>query len=440
MSHLRRGALLLAGVGLLSCQGNPLGTLRASQTSTGTVSAAHSAKTSAYGRNAAEFLVRYHAEAIRNKATFTGLKFSLMADSTIGFFRGSAPLFYRDIIEHAALKSNVVIPLMGDLHLGNASAFKLASGSVTFELDDFDEAIEGPYTYDLIRLLVNIRLVAQDVNLSKATTDRLIQRFVSVYLSSLQTLREAPNSLRLPVIASWIPGPAAEAIQRVAASNATAKRARWTKAGRLITRKKVQPVDQQTRKALEVGLRSYASNRKETGRFFELKDVARRKAGLASLSKQRYLVLVEGPGPSAADDLILEFKQQGPAAAVPFLPSVPGNQAERVRRAWDYFVPRSDALLGTASITGADFLVRSLPVQSSGVDLEALSSETRFTQYIDTFALLTARAHARSGRSDEILKEAGTANDLLRRFSNFSAAYARQVELDREIWKAHTSP
>lgn len=396
--------------------------------------------TLAYGRDAAEFLKRHHAGSLRDKATSTSRKFALMSDSAIGFFRGSAPLFYRDINEHAFLNSSVKIPLVGDLHLENASAFKTAKGVGTFELDDFDEAIEGPYTYDLVRLLVSTRLIAQEVNFSRAVSDRLVQRFLNTYLSRLTSLAGSPDTLKLPVAASWVPGPAAQAVQQVNARKASAEQKRWFKAGKLRTRKKVRPVDTQTRRAIVLSLSAYAATRREPPRFFRVKDVARRIAGLASLSKQRYVVLIEGPSPSNQDDVLLELKQQGQAAAVPFLPGPRGNQAERVRKAWDYFVPESDKFLGTAPGGGADFLVRSLSLLRQGVEAESLTSEWRFTQYLDAFALITARAHARSGRGREILADAVNSRALTQRLSNFSEAYARQVESDREIWKTYIDP
>jgi hypothetical protein len=396
--------------------------------------------TLAYSRDAAEFLKRHHASAIRNKGTFTARKFGLMSDSAIGFFRGSAPLFYRDISDHPSLASGVAIPLMGDLHLENASAFALPGGVTTFDLDDFDEAVTGPYTWDLARALVSVRLFAQEANLSKAATDRLVTRFISSYLAQANGLKRSPASLKEPVVPAAVPGPAAEAIQKAQKQRPAEQRRRWTKGGKLVSSKKVIPVELGTLKGISSSLDAYTLQRKEPAGFFRVKDVARRMAGLASLSRQRYLVVVEGPTGSADDDVLLELKEQGPAAAAAYLPDTRGSQAERVRRAWQYFLPDSDPFLGTAPGGGADFLVRSLPLQRSSVDVESLRTEPRFSQYVDAIALLTARAHARSGRLDDIIKDAVSPQSLTQRLNGFSVAYAKQVEADREIWKTYIDP
>ncbi|MEB3285749.1 MAG: DUF2252 family protein [Candidatus Sericytochromatia bacterium] len=396
--------------------------------------------TLAYSRDAAEFLKHYHAEAIRTPDNFVHRKFALMSDSPIGFFRGSAHLFYRDLSEHPALKSPVIIPLVGDVHLENVSAFKLSRGLGTFDLDDFDEAVEGPYTWEVLRVLVSIRLFAREANFSKAATERIVNRFLSGYLTRLEDFSKNPGTLKSPVVESMVPGPAAGAIQRVNKQNLLKERKRWIRGGRIVRKKKLIPVNFQTMKGLHVSIEAYAEQRHEPVGFFRVKDAVRRVAGLASLSKQRFLLLVEGKSAADSDDFLLELKEQSASAAVPYLSARPGNQAERVRKAWEYFVPDADQFLGTASAGDSHYLVRSFPLLRSEVDVDTLETELEFSQFIDTVALLVTRAHARSGRGRDILNDAGGISAITKRLSGFSEAYARQIESDREIWKTYIDP
>lgn len=393
-----------------------------------------------YGRDAAEFLRRHHAQASRRPGNNVARKLAAMSDSPVGFFRGGAPLFYRDLTEHPKLRSGVAIPLMGDLHLENLGPQRLTDGRFIFDLNDFDEAFTGPYTWELARVTVSVRLHAQALGLPEPAHDRMVRRFVAAYLTRLARFASTPKSIAAPLTAEQVPGAAAAAIAEAADYDPQAFLARWAEGGRLKPGKHVLPLDPATARGVELGLEAYARPRKEPHGFFKLKDVARRVAGLASLSRMRYLALVEGPSASDGDDILLDLKEQGPPAAVPWIPAPAGSQAERVRKAWSYFVPGSDAYLGVMPGGGADFLVRRLAPWRGEVEVEELRDEPRFGQYLDAVALATARAHARSGKGGAILKDAGGAEKLAGRLSPFAASYAHTVEADREVLEAYVDP
>ncbi|MEB3195697.1 MAG: DUF2252 family protein [Candidatus Sericytochromatia bacterium] len=394
----------------------------------------------AYGRDAAEFLKAYHADLAPTNRLFIARKYALMSDSAIGFFRGSAPLFYRDLSEHPKLKTPIAIRLMGDLHLENASAYRTTNGAFAFDLDDFDEACVGPYSWELARVLVSLRLHLREANLSPAATERLVRRLLKGYLDRLAGYSQSPASLNAPVTAGQVPGPAAEAIAAASRGSRARQLAEWAPAGELKTGKKQRPLDRATHQALAQAVREYAAGRAEGEAFFRVKDAVRRVAGLASLTRQRFLVLVEGPTRRASDDVLLDLKEQRAAAGTPWLPAGHGGSAERVRQAWRYFVPDADALLGTLSMRGVSFLVKEFSPFRGEVEVDELNSEARFGQYVDTVALLVARAHARSGQGTAILQDSGGLDELVKRLSDFTAAYAIQVEADREIWKTYMDP
>ncbi len=393
-----------------------------------------------YTRDAAEFLKRHHAQAARRPGNNVARKLAAMSDSAVGFFRGGAPLFYRDLTEHPTLRTSVVIPLMGDLHLENLGAHRLTDGRFVFDLNDFDEAFTGPYTWELARASVSVRLHAQTAGLPAPAQDRLVRHFVAAYLTRLAKYGSAPKTIAAPLTADQVPGPATEAIEDARDFDAKEFLARWVEGGRLRPGKHVVPLDAATAKGIGLGLEAYARPRKEPAGFFKVKDAARRVAGLASLSRMRYLVLVEGPSISDGDDILLDLKEQGPPASAPWVPAPAGSQAERVRKAWAYFVPGSDAYLGVMPGGAADFLVRRLAPWRGEVEVAELKSEARFGQYLGAVALATARAHARSGKIGAILKDAGGTEKLAGRLLPFAASYTKQVEADRELLEAYVDP
>ena len=403
-------------------------------------SASLAAPTLAYERDAALFLKQRHAREARLPGVFLSRKYAAMSDSAIGFFRGSAALFYRDVNESHGLRVAFNIPITGDLHLENMSAFRTASGAITFDVDDLDEAVTAPYTWELARTLVSLRQHAQEANFSSAAAERLVRRFLKVYVERLTALEKSPRLLQAPITASLIPGPAAEAMGRAARAKRKGWLERHVDGGRLRLGRKVIALDLATARGLSQALEAYAQRRKEGTAYFRIKDVARRMAGLASLSRQRYLALVEGATPSDSDDILLDLKAAGLPAAHPWVQGARGSQAERVRKAWSYFVPDGDPFLGVAPAGGGGLIVREMSPFHAEVALEALTTEARFAQYVDAAALVAARAHARSGRAGDILGDLQDVEDLARRLSPFSEAYARQVESDREIWKTYMDP
>lgn len=393
-----------------------------------------------YERDAMAFLKQHHAQAARRPGNQVMRKYAAMSDSAIGFFRGGAPLFYRDLAEHKELRAPVAIPLLGDLHLENVGAHRLQDGKYVFDFNDFDEAFTGPYTWELARGAVSVRLHARANRLPEADQDRLARRFLATYLARLAQYGSAPKAIDEPLTAARLGWPAADAIEDAAKADNKAFFNSWFQRGRLRPGRNVLGVDPGTAKGLMLGVETYARGRKEPATFFKVKDVARRIAGLASLSRVRYLVQIEGPGPSDGDDLLLELKEQGPPASAPWVPAPKGSQAERVRKAWAYFVPGSDPYLGIVPGGGADFLVRRLAPWRGEVEVGELRDAGRLGSFVDTVALLTARAHARSGKAGAILQDAGGAEKLATRIAPFAASYAGQVEADREILKTYVDP
>ena len=82
-------------------------------------------------------------------------KFRKMAADPFAFYRGSAPLFYADV---SGLDDPFVdertsrVWIQGDLHPENYGTYMSADGFLVFDVNDFDEAYLGHYTWDLWRM------------------------------------------------------------------------------------------------------------------------------------------------------------------------------------------------------------------------------------------------------------------------------------------------
>ena len=82
-------------------------------------------------------------------------KFRKMAADPFAFYRGSACLFYADVAEledRWADERTSRVWIQGDLHAENYGTYMDASGLLVFDVNDFDEAYLGHFTWDLQRM------------------------------------------------------------------------------------------------------------------------------------------------------------------------------------------------------------------------------------------------------------------------------------------------
>ena len=89
-------------------------------------------------------------------------KFRKMAADPFAFYRGSDCLFYADV---ARLEDPWVdertrrVWIQGDLHAENFGTYMDGSGALIFDVNDFDEAYLGHFTWDVQRLAASVALL-----------------------------------------------------------------------------------------------------------------------------------------------------------------------------------------------------------------------------------------------------------------------------------------
>lgn len=92
------------------------------------------------------------------------VKFRKMASSAFAFYRGTACLFYADLERerHGGpyLDDRTGrVWIHGDLHAENFGTYMDSTGRLIFNVNDFDEAYVGPFTWDLKRFAASVALI-----------------------------------------------------------------------------------------------------------------------------------------------------------------------------------------------------------------------------------------------------------------------------------------
>src|SRR5882672_5352411 len=113
------------------------------------------------------------------------LKYKLMADNEFTFFRATCHLFYEDLAKHATLKHGPVVWVCGDLHLENFGSYRASNGLVYFDINDFDEAVLAPASWELARFLCSIGMAADLWKYSSKEAEELMLVVLKAYTRQL---------------------------------------------------------------------------------------------------------------------------------------------------------------------------------------------------------------------------------------------------------------
>ena len=136
-----------------------------------------------------DVLVEAFAPLIDRDARAFRRKFVKMARDPFAFYRGSAPLFYRDVCrleDPWADEATRRVWIQGDLHAENYGTYMDGAGILVFDVNDFDEAYLGHFTWDLKRIAASLALLGFSKALSDGTIREMIESYGRAYLEQVR--------------------------------------------------------------------------------------------------------------------------------------------------------------------------------------------------------------------------------------------------------------
>ncbi|GAA0608399.1 DUF2252 family protein [Kutzneria viridogrisea] len=404
---------------------------------------------------------RDHAlHLLNNGATDDELQYrtGVLAGSAWAFFRGTSPLYYRDLGElapsaYATAAGDVWIT--GDAHLENTGADRGADNTEQFAITDTDDAWRGSWTWELRREAVSIVLAerANGRSASQITTD--LNTFVAEYAQWIGKFHGNDEEL------SWrlTSGNTSDLVKQLIADSHSDKRAdllsKWTTvSGSTRTFKsdsKLQAVSATTRADVVNAVAAYRSTAGAplSASQAVVKDVRRRlDAGTGSLGRYRWYALIEGDTSSTSDDRILEIKQQvdpAPKQLAPSATTLTGGQRSALALRW--LANQSDPLAGWASVGQVPVLVKEKSPFAEDLAIGDLTSSATWDDTVRDVARLLAAAHSRADKDiagTGVTYSADAAIDgaitsvpgLQSETRTFATSYADQVTTD---WQAYVT-
>ncbi len=380
-----------------------------------------------------------HATAGRLKS-LAGLKLQRMSATPFGFFRGAAPVMAYDL----SLIPNTGIPtqLCGDAHVQNLGAYAGPDGRLIFDINDFDETIQGPFEWDIKRMATSLLLAARDARLPKPAANAAARTFLNAYTTLLHQLAQMPilQAARFQVHRIDRIAPISVILRNAERATPLHSLDRLTESTPKGRRFRSDPpclrrVTGAEAQAVLASLIPFAETILPARRHFLAQyrplDVAFKVVGTGSVGLRDYCVYMQGNGPE--DPLFLQIKEEAPSCYAPYLPTSPDttreNQGQRVVDGQIAMQLQSDAFLGWTTLDGRDFLVRQLNDHKASIDLTTLKPQD-LAAYAQVCGEILARGHARSGDARFIAGYLGSGKRFSQAILTFAHAYAEQTVTD----------
>ena len=365
------------------------------------------------------------------------LKYQAMASDAFAFFRGTCHLFYQDIPADAAIDKTPPVWVCGDLHLQNFGSFRGDDRLVYFDINDFDESVLAPCSWDTARFITSVLVGAHTLKISDEEAQGLCRCFLDSYTAALKTGKARDIH---PETATGLVRELLDSVRKRDRKVFLTERTDLKDKQRTlkIISGKTFAVTLEERESVTNLIARWAANQPNP-RFFKVLDAARRIAGTGSLGLDRYVLLVEGDG-SPNRNYLLDLKAARSSSLYPHLQlHQPAWTSEAGRiAAIQYRVQESPpALLNPLELDTESYMLRELQPTADRVDLAAWNGKIkRLKKVIQTMAEVTAWGQLRSGGrqgsaiADDLIVFAKAAPDWHPGLLDYSRDYARQVEAD----------
>jgi uncharacterized protein (DUF2252 family) len=361
----------------------------------------------------AEFMNYNRPFGLRNPELLR-FKIARMAESPFAFFRGTFHLFARDVLDRACGPASLFagggeVDLVGDIHSENYGTYKAGDGVVHYDINDFDETTRGRFDFDVCRMATSLFLAARERHDPLASAVQLPLAFLARYTETVRRLVKKGREPEYDVSEQSPSGspPVDDLIQAMAA----VKRADFINKLTKVADGHHKIVRSQHYFNLpgseeQQAVRLVADYRKRMPEppapdFYEVEDVCGRVAGIGSMGRLRYAVLVAGKAKREGRNVLLEFKEARPSAYDLYRqrdtdPAALAARAQRVVAVQRASQAASASLLGFAEDGALSFQAREIGPHDARVDFKAVKNPAKLEGVAQVQAGILARTHARS--------------------------------------------
>jgi uncharacterized protein (DUF2252 family) len=405
----------------------------------------HGAWSAPTGRNPIAVLERQNADRVPD---LVPVRMGRMVESPFAFYRGAAAVMATDLASTPV--TGIEVQACGDAHLVNFGLFASPERTLLFDVNDFDETLRAPWEWDVKRLAASAVVAARQNGCDDTAAARIARAGLRSYRERMGLFAEMGS---LDVYYSHVDAESALAAAKTAGAR-VAKRVEKMKSNtseRALTKLTVttaegepQIVDEPPILVHVDELRGdeivshFVDNYGTTIRSdvkallanFHLVDVAMKVVGVGSVGTRCFIALFLD---RESQPLFLQVKEAERSVLEPHWKGagIP-QQGERVVDGQRIMQAASDVFLGWATGDGGrHYYVRQFKDMKGSADIPTLSP-AQLVEYLEICGWALARAHAQSGRAQEIAGYLGNGDQFDRAVTEFSLAYADQSQRDHE--------
>ncbi len=387
-------------------------------------------------------------------------KFRKMAQDPFSFYRGSACLFYADVAEAGdryADERTSRVWIHGDLHAENYGTYVNAAGILVFDVNDFDEAYLGHFTWDLERMAASLALLGFVKALSDQTIAEMIETYARAYAERVDIFHRGEEDGEFRLTLDNTDGALHGVLQEARLKS------RWHMLDRLTAVEGhervfkdgpgVRRLDDAERDEVMAAYAAYLDTIPEQKRqhsvSYSVKDVVGRVGfGIGSAGLPAYNLLVEGRTQALENDVVLSMKQGNVAAPSRVvederITSYFEHSGHRTAVSQRALQAHADPWLGWCELGGKGQVVQELSPYEADLDWDHVSEPDEILPLLRYLGQATAKIHCVSdaGSSEELVdfetEEAISAvldEDFASELAEFGAEYGERVREDHRLF------
>lgn len=391
-------------------------------------------------------------------------KFRKMAADPFAFYRGSACVFYEDMRtarDRFADDRTSRVWIHGDLHAENFGTYMNAEGVLVFDVNDFDEAYLGAFTWDLKRFVASLALLGWQKALPEDVIADLSRHYLTSYVDQVGHYVDDPHDDSYALRLDNTEG----AILDVLLLARSASRLELLDSMTVVTdHERSFARDGQTR---ELGKTERAkvvaafnrylktipeSKREQHDVFYDIKDVVGRKGfGVGSAGLPAYNILIEGYNQALENDIVLSMKQGNIAAPSRIVDDERAagffeHEGHRTVVSQRALQVHTDPFLGHTTLGKVGYVVSELSPYEADLDWSNLTEPDEIEPVLDALGRATAKVHCVSDQDSEedlvdfqtedaIAAAIGDDTDaFVEELTEFGIGYADRVKKDHALF------
>ncbi len=392
------------------------------------------------------------------------VKYRKMAADPFAFFRGTACLFYADVTgkrDPFVDDRTSRIWIHGDLHAENFGTYLNSDGRLVFDVNDFDEAYLGCFTWDLRRFAASLALMGWHKALPEEAVRDLVARYLRAYLDQVDHYVGSDDDNDFGLYLDNTDGPVLDMLVR---ARRLSRRdllddvtvfedgVRVFRDGSGVRRLQRDEKRKVLRAFDEYLTTIPESKRFDRDLFYEVRDVVGRSGfGIGSAGLPAYNILVEGYSQALDNDVVLSMKQANVPAVSRFVDTAnvdryfdhEGHRTVVSQRALQV---HTDPLLGHTSLDGCGYVVSEVSPYEVDLDWSDINEPDDMALVVDSLGRASAKVHCASDEDsdqdlvdfqvEEAIAEAleGRREELTADVVDFGLSYAARVRRDHSLF------